>query len=318
VDRPHRRKGDIRCEIVVNAAGYYAQRVAEWFRSAATVPMAVMSHQYLVFEEVPDSRAWSKEAGHKLPLLRDVDVSYYLRQEKHGFNLGPYERNCRAHWVTPDDPMPEDFSFQLFPDDLDRLEPYIADAMARVPVLARRACQGHQRPDPLRARRQPADRADAGRAQRLRGLRLHLRHRQAGGAGKVLAEWVTEGETEWDMWSCDPRRFTDFTDPDYCVAKAWRSTATNTRCTSPPPLARGARPQALARPRPHKALGGRWAPMAAGSAPTGSRSRATTRRRKPPRPGAAPARGSRASARNARRCATPWASSTCPASRAST
>jgi dimethylglycine dehydrogenase len=35
----------------------------------------------------------------------------------------------------------------------------------------------------------------------------------------VLAEWITEGETEWDMWSCDPRRFTDFTDHDYCVAK---------------------------------------------------------------------------------------------------
>jgi dimethylglycine dehydrogenase len=42
---------------------------------------------------------------------------------------------------------------------------------------------------------------------------------QAGGAGKVLAEWVTEGATEWDMWSCDPRRFTGFEDPDYCVKK---------------------------------------------------------------------------------------------------
>jgi dimethylglycine dehydrogenase len=42
---------------------------------------------------------------------------------------------------------------------------------------------------------------------------------QGGGAGKVLAEWITEGGTEWDMWSCDPRRFTGFEDPDYCVAK---------------------------------------------------------------------------------------------------
>ena len=42
---------------------------------------------------------------------------------------------------------------------------------------------------------------------------------QAGGAGKVLAEWITEGQTEWDMWSCDPRRYTDYTDRDYCIAK---------------------------------------------------------------------------------------------------
>ena len=35
----------------------------------------------------------------------------------------------------------------------------------------------------------------------------------------MLAEWITEGQTEWDMWSCDPRRYTDYTDHDYCVAK---------------------------------------------------------------------------------------------------
>jgi hypothetical protein len=59
------------------------------------VPMMVMSHQYILFEEIPELAAWSREAGHKLPLLRDVDTSYYLRQEKSGMNLGPYERNCR-------------------------------------------------------------------------------------------------------------------------------------------------------------------------------------------------------------------------------
>ena len=117
-------KGDIRCDYVVNAAGYYAQRVGEWFKpfGGRSVPMMVMSHQYILFEEVDAVKNWSQEAGHKLPLLRDVDSSYYLRQEKFGFNLGPYERNCRAHWATPDDPLPGDFSFQLYPDDLDRLE----------------------------------------------------------------------------------------------------------------------------------------------------------------------------------------------------
>ena len=62
----------------------------------------------MLFEAVPELEAWTKEVGHKLPLLRDVDSSYYLRQEKHGFNLGPYEGNCKAHWVTKDDPFPEE------------------------------------------------------------------------------------------------------------------------------------------------------------------------------------------------------------------
>ena len=53
----------------------------------------------------------------------------------------------------------------------------------------------------------------------LKHVSLPLASPKGGGAGKVLAEWVTEGQTEWDMWSCDPRRYTDYTDQDYCVAK---------------------------------------------------------------------------------------------------
>ncbi len=147
--------------------------------------MMVMSHQYMLFDTIPELEAWTAEVGHKLPLLRDVDSSYYLRQEKMGFNLGPYERNCRAHWVTPDDPFPEDFSFQLFPDDLERLEWYIADAMARVPLLEKAALtKVINGPIPYTPGRQPADRADAGGAECLRGLRLHLRHLPGGRGGQ--------------------------------------------------------------------------------------------------------------------------------------
>ena len=92
-------EGEIACETVVNAAGYRAREVGAWF--GRDVPMMVMSHQYLVFDEIPEVAAWSREAGRKLPLLRDVDSSYYLRQEKIGMNLGPYERACRAHWAEP-------------------------------------------------------------------------------------------------------------------------------------------------------------------------------------------------------------------------
>jgi dimethylglycine dehydrogenase len=212
-------KGEIRCEIVVNAAGYYAREVAKWF--GRDLPMVTMSHQYLLFDTIPELAAWSREVGHKLPLLRDVDSSYYLRQEKMGFNLGPYERGCRAHWTGPDDPMPEDFSFQLFPDDLDRLEWYIEDAMARVPLLAEatlsKVING---PIPYTPDGNPLIGPMPGVPNAFEACVFTFGICQAGGAGKVLAEWVTEGATEWDMWSCDPRRFTDFEDPAYCEAKA--------------------------------------------------------------------------------------------------
>jgi dimethylglycine dehydrogenase len=211
-------KGDIRCEIVVNAAGYYAREVGKWF--GRDVPMMVMSHQYMLFDTIPELAQWSASVGHKLPLLRDVDSSYYLRQEKQGFNLGPYERNCKAHWISKDDPFPEDFSFQLFPDDLERLEWYISDAMARVPLLEKanltKVING---PIPYTPDGNPLIGPMPGVPNAFEACVFTFGICQAGGAGKVLAEWVTEGATEWDMWSCDPRRFTGFEDQDYCVKK---------------------------------------------------------------------------------------------------
>ena len=211
-------KGDIRCEFVVNAAGYYAGEVGRWF--GRDVPMVVMSHQYLLFDTVPEVEARTKEVGHKLPLLRDVDSSYYLRQEKNGFNLGPYERNCRAHWATPDDPFPQDFSFQLFPDDLERLEWYITDAMARVPLLEHAALtKVINGPIPYTPDGNPLIGPMPGVPNAFEACVFTFGICQAGGAGKVLAEWITDGATEWDMWSCDPRRFTGFEDSDYRTAK---------------------------------------------------------------------------------------------------
>ena len=216
-------KGDIRCEKVVNCAGYYAQRVGEMFKphGGRTVPMVVMSHQYFLTGQIPELEAWTKERGHKVPLLRDVDVSYYLRQDKSGLNLGPYERNCKAHWVTPDDPMPEDFSFQLYPDDLDRLEYYIEDAMARLPLLGQGGIERNiNGPIPYAPDGLPMIGPMPGCPNAYEGHSFTFGIAQGGGAGKVLSEWIMHGETEDDMWAVDPRRYTDYTDHDHCLAKA--------------------------------------------------------------------------------------------------
>ncbi|MDD9727919.1 FAD-dependent oxidoreductase [Roseovarius sp. SK2] len=218
----HTEKGDIACDFVVNAAGYYAQTVGEWFKpyGGRTVPMMVMSHQYVLTDEIPEIEAYSKKTGRKLPLLRDVDVSYYFRQEKHGFNIGPYEPNCRAHWVEPSDPMPEDFSFQLWSDDLARIEDIVADSMERVPVAATagisRIING---PIPYAPDGLPLLGPMPGVKNAFEACVFTFGIAQGGGAGKVLAEWIVDGAPEWDMWAVDPRRYTDYTDHDYCVAK---------------------------------------------------------------------------------------------------
>ncbi|NAZ36556.1 FAD-dependent oxidoreductase [Rubellimicrobium sp. CFH 75288] len=214
-------QGEIRCDKVVNAAGYRAREVGAWF--GRDVPMVTMGHQYLVFDTIPALEEWSRAVGHKLPLLRDVDVSYYLRQEKFGMNLGPYEPDCRAYWTGRDGEgeMPDDFSFQLFPDEIDRIAPIVEDAMARVPILQGAGLQKViNGPIPYAPDGNPLLGPMPGVPDAYEACAFTFGICQGGGAGKVLAEWITEGRTEWDMWSCDPRRFGDWATQDHVLAKA--------------------------------------------------------------------------------------------------
>jgi dimethylglycine dehydrogenase len=150
-----------------------------------------------------------------------VDISYYLRQDKNGLNLGPYERNCQAAWVKPEDPMPEDFSFQLYPDDLDRLEFYIEDAMERVPALGTAGIgRNINGPIPYAPDGLPMIGPMPGVPNAFEAHSFTFGIAQGGGAGKCLAEWIMHGETELDMWAVDPRRYTDYADHDYCLSKA--------------------------------------------------------------------------------------------------
>ena len=211
-------KGEIRCDYVVNAAGYRAGEVAQMF--GRDLPIVSMSHQYLLTENTKELEDYSAKTGGKLPILRDVDSSYYLRQEKFGFNLGPYEENCRAHWIDASDPMPADFSFQLWQEDIDRISWHIEDAMARVPLLGEAGMSNViNGPIPYAPDGHPLIGPMPGVKGAFEACVFTFGIAQAGGAGKVLAEWVTEGTTEWDMWSCDPRRFTGFADEPYAIAK---------------------------------------------------------------------------------------------------
>jgi len=207
--------GQITCEYVVNAAGYRAAEVGSMF--GRNVPCVSLAHQYLITEPIPELEALK----YKVPLIRDPDSSYYLRQEKDGLLLGPYEKNCKAHWTTKDDPMPDDFSFQLYNDDLERLEWYIEDACKRVPLLGSvgitRVVNG---PIPYAPDGLPLLGQMPGVKNAFEACVFTFGIVQGGGAGKLLADLIVEGETETDSWAVDPRRFTNHVDQEYTKAKA--------------------------------------------------------------------------------------------------
>ena len=210
--RVETEKGSITAEKVVNAAGYRAAEIGRMV--GRNVPTVAMSHQYLVTEEIPELAA----LDHKIPLLRDPDDSYYLRQEGKGLILGPYEWQATPHWL---DGMPDDFSFQLYPDDLDRLEWYIEQACARVPILGsvgvQRVING---PIPYTPDGNPLVGPAPGLTNFYEACVFSFGIAQSGGAGKTMAEWIVEGEPEWDLWVIDPRRYTDYATKRYTLDKA--------------------------------------------------------------------------------------------------
>ena len=202
----------ISADVVINAAGYRAGEVMALL--GQHLPIVSLSHQYLVTEDVPELA----QLPARVPLLRDPDTSYYLRQEGLGFILGPYEWQATPMWL---DGTPEDFAYKLWNDDLSRLDRYIEDACARVPPLARagikRVVNG---PIPY----SPDGNPYIGPAHGLRDF-FHCNTFsfgicQAGGAGKAIAEYVVHGAPEWDLWSLDPRRYTGYATATYVTAKA--------------------------------------------------------------------------------------------------
>ena len=205
-------RGTVMAEIIVNAAGYRAAEIGAMVGRA--IPSVAMSHQYLVTAAIDELKG---RAG-KLPLLRDPQDSYYLRQEGDGLLLGPYEWKATPHWS---DGVPERFAFELFPDDLERLERHIELACRRVPILGsvgiKKVING---PIPYTPDGNPLLGPAPGLTNFYEACVFSFGIVQAGGAGKTLADWVVDGESEWDLWSLDPRRFTGHVTMDYTRAKA--------------------------------------------------------------------------------------------------
>jgi dimethylglycine dehydrogenase len=205
-------KGEIRCEVVVNAGGYRGGELGEM--TGQYLPIVSMSHQYLITETIPELE--SRETP--IPLLRDPDDSYYLRQERGGLILGPYEWQATPHWLEG---LPENFAYQLYPDYLDRLEWYIERACARVPILGSVGVQKViNGPIPYTPDGLPLIGPARGLKNFFQCCSFSFGISQGGGAGKTVAEYIVHGEPEWDMWPLDPRRYTDYATKTYVTARA--------------------------------------------------------------------------------------------------
>ncbi|TPL07155.1 FAD-dependent oxidoreductase [Mesorhizobium sp. B2-4-14] len=209
-------QGDIVAEHVVNAAGTWCREIGAMM--GLDLPVVPMLHQYVVTDTVPEIAERIAAGAKELPIIRDPEESWYLRQERDGYIVGPYEKSAQP-WAI--DGVPPEFGMELLPPDLDRVEHIIALAMERVPALANAGIKTVVNgpitftPDanPLIG---PAFGLD--NAWLLTGSSMGVM--EGGGAGRFLADWIVDGAPRSDALAIDPRRFGNYADRDYRIDRA--------------------------------------------------------------------------------------------------
>ncbi len=203
--------GEIRAEIIVNAAGLYADEIAKL--TGARLPMVNMRHHYLITEPIEAVMAIEKEP----PVFRDVDAGVYGRREGGGILFGIYEQDCRDFGF---DSMPESFESQLFEPDFDRLEPELEHVFNAVPCIGESGIKSTVHgpfvftPDvrPLLGW-MPGQKNHFAAVGFLAGISM------SGGFGQLIAEWIVEGVPHRDLSTCDVLRFGDWAIGDFARAR---------------------------------------------------------------------------------------------------
>ena len=204
-------KGNIKTEVVINAAGLWGREVGKM--AGLDLPLLPAEHQYFVTETIPEIES----IGRRLPSIADRDGEYYLRQEGNGLLVGAYEKDVKL-WAELE--TPSGFGHELFPDDLDRIEENVLRAISRVPVLGgagiKRVING-----PMIW--SPDSNALFGPVPELDGYYLCNGiipgFSQSGGLGELLAEWIITGEPHLDIFSWDLARFGTWADKKFTKSR---------------------------------------------------------------------------------------------------
>jgi len=195
--------GSIRTEIVVVAAGIWSPRIGRM--AGISIPLIPMQHQYAVTGPLDEL-----STGISIPNLRDPDNLVYFRQDGECMVLGGYERDPAAFNV---DAIPDNANPTVLRFDPPRFESLMGGSVKRVPSL--RNVELVKRVNGLESFT-PDGEFILGESPDVKGFWAacgFCAHgiSGAGGVGKVIAEWIVDGEPSLDLWHMDIRRFGAYT-----------------------------------------------------------------------------------------------------------
>jgi glycine cleavage system aminomethyltransferase T/glycine/D-amino acid oxidase-like deaminating enzyme len=191
---------ELRCENLVNCGGQWAREFGRL--AGVSVPLFAAEHFYVVTRPIPGVHP-------DLPVMRDPDGYIYYKEEVGGLVMGGFEPVAKPWNVTS---IPERFEFQLLPEDWDQFEPLMTNAIHRTPCLETAEIK-------MLLNGPESFTLDGnfllGEAPELRRYFVCAGFNSAGianagGAGRLMAEWIVGGEAPVDLWDVDIRRFAPF------------------------------------------------------------------------------------------------------------
>ena len=228
VGRDH-RPGEIHAEHIVNAGGLWAREVGRMI--GLELPVLGMEHMYLVTEDMAEVAEHNAATGHEMPMALDFAGEIYIRQEQGGMLMGTYEQAC-VPWSPQTAPWT--FDMELLPPDLDRIAPSLEIAFKHYPAMATAGIK--------RIVNGPFTFAPDGNplVGPIRGIRncwvacaVMAGLSQGGGVGLALANWMTTGDPQLDIWGMDVARFGDWANLAYTNAKVRENYSRRFRITFP-------------------------------------------------------------------------------------
>lgn len=189
-------RGDIECEVVVNAAGMWGLDVARMV--GARVPAIAVEHQYVLTGPIDGM-------PRGMPTMRDPDHLVYYKPDGPGLLIGGYEPDTLPFG---EDGIPAPFQRRLLEPNTDRFAQLATLAGMRTPVIDRAGIRALVNgPIPYSA---DADFV-MGKAPELDNFFVSTGFlygiAAGGGAGRMMAEWILEGRPSLDLWPLDVRRF---------------------------------------------------------------------------------------------------------------
>jgi len=191
--------GRIEADVLVIAGGIWAPQVAAM--AGVSLVSTPVDHQHAALLAVP-----GHELPHDMPCFRDPDNLVYGKSEAGGVVLGGYEADPVARWI---DGVPWSHAGTSLPPDQARFEPLLAGAARRFPFMGeagivKLVCH----PDAMTPDSNPLVGPVPGVPGLYMAAGLSLNgFGGAGGIGRSLAQLITGGGSDLDLYAYRPWRF---------------------------------------------------------------------------------------------------------------